>query len=80
MRQMTRWSWVWLAWMGAVLGSFAALEHRALTRRTMPTLSRCLAWCFGCHPTARRRPVAVSAFVAAWLWLTVHVVRYRDPD
>lgn len=66
----------WSVWLTTVVGSFVAMETRALVTGDIPTLSECLArWC-GVHPRRRHGSVAPLAFVAAAGWLAVHVATW----
>ena len=66
----------WSLWLNTVVGSFVAMESRALVKGDIPTLSECLArWC-GVHPRRRHGSVAPLAFVAAAGWLAVHIATW----
>lgn len=67
----------WGAWLAATAGSFAVLEALAYRRRAFPTLSATLSRWLGTHPPAPWGDAAPLAFGAAWLALTLHIVRYR---
>ena len=63
----------WSVWLTGVVGSFVALEGRALTRGDVPTLSECLARWSGVHPRRRHGSVVPLVFAAGCTWLVVHV-------
>lgn len=63
----------WGIWIGAVLGSFAAIETVAYRTSRPGTLSRSLSRWFGIHPRCRRRYVSAAAFLGFWLALWVHL-------
>lgn len=66
----------WSVWATATIGSFAALEARALLRRDIPTLSENLARWGGVHPRRRHGSLAPAAFLAGAGWLAVHVATF----
>lgn len=69
----------WSVWLTATVGSFAAVEARALVRRDIPTLSECLARWAGLHPRRRHGVVVPLLFVAGCGWLVVHVATWQGP-
>lgn len=66
----------WSVWLTATIGSFAAMEARALVKGDIPTLSECLARWSGVHPRRRHGSVAPLAFVAGAAWLALHVATW----
>lgn len=70
----------WSVWLTATVGSFAALEARALLRGDVPTLSECLARWGGVHPRRRHGPVSTVAFLAGAGWLAIHVATFAGPE
>lgn len=70
----------WSVWFTCTVGSFAAMEVRALTSRDsvtpFPTLSECLARWSGVHPRRRHGAVTPVVFAAGCVWLVVHVATW----
>lgn len=66
----------WSVWVTTVLGSFCALEARALVWGDIPTLSECLARWSGVHPRRRHGAVTPLVFLAACGWLALHVATW----
>lgn len=66
----------WSVWLTATVGSFTALEARALVRGDIPTLSECLARWSGVHPRRRHGTIVPLAFVAGATWLAIHVATW----
>lgn len=66
----------WSVWITATVGSFVAMESRALVKGDIPTLSECLARWSGVHPRRRRGSVAPWALVAGAGWLAIHVATW----
>lgn len=66
----------WSVWLTATLGSFVAMETRALVKGDIPTLSECLARWSGVHPRRRHGSVVPLVFLAGCGWLVVHVVTW----
>lgn len=67
---------VWIGWTVSTLGSFAALEMRALRSRRFPTLSESLSRWLG----TQRSDIGLIVFGAGFLCLTLHLARYSAPD
>lgn len=66
----------WSVWITTVVGSFAAMEARALVKGDIPTLSESLARWSGVHPRKRHGAFAPLAFVAGAGWLAIHVATW----
>lgn len=64
---------VWGAWIGAVLGSFAAVESIAYRTSRPHTLSRSLRRWFGLDPRCRRRYFSAAALAGSLLALWIHL-------
>lgn len=68
----------WLAWSVVTVGGFTLLEVEAIRRRCHPPLSGVMA---DINRELRRRTgcrwAAPVIFAGFWLWLTVHVVRFK---
>lgn len=66
----------WSVWATATIGSFVAMETRALVKGDIPTLSECLARWSGVHPRKPHGSVTPLAFVAGAAWLAIHVATW----
>lgn len=66
----------WSVWATATIGSFVAMEARALVKGDIPTLSECLARWSGVHPRRRHGGVVPVLFVAGAGWLALHVATW----
>lgn len=67
----------WMAWLAGSLSIFGVLEAIAYRTGRFPTLSATLARWLGTYPNERRGPLATLLFVAGWVLLTLHIVRYE---
>jgi hypothetical protein len=63
----------WALWLGATVGTFAALEAHAVSTRRQPTLSHALRVWLGIEPVKRHRWLTSLAFAGFFSWLVLHV-------